>query len=634
MTCSDFYSEDKPPSKRKAPRKKKTEGCSKRCRMELENKFNIVSGAILPIPPIKDVHRMAANRATSFLLRGPDVRGKFHPEKAISLGITPGKNFGLLASGKSVVNSKGETVHPHQVMNPKVDGFLLLVVDCPSVDDIPSIIEDGFYGSYYATPEREGGTLRLIIHMLGNGVIHSREYREWMSRFGTEVKHCISLDESKQLRPVDQISTRVQRSLNAIDPEIYVYPRISTTNFVFPLEWGLSKNYAISTDLMIYKLDTTGELSHGKCLDLKTLSRSFLEDKINAQKLNMYNEMCSDIRKIIEEKKSTTEDFTDDLFVCTLGTGSASPSLSRNVSANLVCCGDLTLLLDCGEGTGAQMARIFGSGSDLPYDLKHVFETLKMIYISHAHADHHMGLTGVLEMRKRHFELTKTPPPDLYIISPVYVNNFLNELCDACNISIPEVHIMDLNKFYSKMGNSGITAEALENMQRKLNLQNLKIVPVNHCRQSTGIVLRFKNGRSIAYSGDCRPSLILSREAQDCDIFIHEATFEDTSFGLCEAIKKKHCTSAEALKVVNKARCKLAILTHFSQRYPLVPPLVATFDRDECIKAQNNPYVSRNTITSVASDFMCLKLSQAWRLPYYYDILKLIKDNYRCGDEN
>lgn len=45
------------------------------------------------------------------------------------------------------------------------------------------------------------------------------------------------------------------------------------------------------------------------------------------------------------------------------------------------------MLLDCGEGTFGQFVRHFSETEEL---LK-VLKNLKLVYISHLHADHHIG---------------------------------------------------------------------------------------------------------------------------------------------------------------------------------------------------------------------------------------------------
>lgn len=47
---------------------------------------------------------------------------------------------------------------------------------------------------------------------------------------------------------------------------------------------------------------------------------------------------------------------------------------------------DSCILLDCGEGTYGQIIRFYGAEES-----KEVFRKLKAIYISHLHADHHIG---------------------------------------------------------------------------------------------------------------------------------------------------------------------------------------------------------------------------------------------------
>lgn len=103
-----------------------------------------------------------------------------------------------------------------------------------------------------------------------------------------------------------------------------------------------------------------------------------------------------------------------------LGTGSSQPSKYRNVSAifiNLFSHGGI--LLDCGEGTLAQLKRRFGvRGAD------DVIKSLKFIWISHIHADHHTGLARILSLRKQ--LLKNEPHESLLVIGPRPLKRFLD----------------------------------------------------------------------------------------------------------------------------------------------------------------------------------------------------------------
>lgn len=66
------------------------------------------------------------------------------------------------------------------------------------------------------------------------------------------------------------------------------------------------------------------------------------------------------------------------------------------------------VLLDAGEGTWGQIARRFGveavcSGDASPAEspADKVLRDIRCIFISHLHADHHIGLSKVLALRNR-----------------------------------------------------------------------------------------------------------------------------------------------------------------------------------------------------------------------------------------
>ena len=107
--------------------------------------------------------------------------------------------------------------------------------------------------------------------------------------------------------------------------------------------------------------------------------------------------------------------------LCFLGTGSAMPSKHRNVSGiYLRCAAETTdvsdpgrgLLLDCGEGTLGQLRRAFGNRAD------ECLRNLGAVWISHPHADHHLGLPALLSERKR--LAPEKPSPILMAPWPVF----------------------------------------------------------------------------------------------------------------------------------------------------------------------------------------------------------------------
>src|SRR5690349_15764352 len=84
-----------------------------------------------------------------------------------------------------------------------------------------------------------------------------------------------------------------------------------------------------------------------------------------------------------------------DLAVTFLGTGGSVPSARRSTASVLVARGGDRLMFDCGEGTQRQLQRSVG--------LAQVDE----IYLTHFHADHVLGLPGMLKT----YDLTAREEP-------------------------------------------------------------------------------------------------------------------------------------------------------------------------------------------------------------------------------
>ena len=94
-----------------------------------------------------------------------------------------------------------------------------------------------------------------------------------------------------------------------------------------------------------------------------------------------------------------------DLDVVFLGTSASAPTAGRAPTALLVRRGGDRLLFDCAEGTQRQLMR---SSLGLP--------DLEAIYLTHYHADHTLGLPGLLKtfaLRGREVPLTVYGPPGL-----------------------------------------------------------------------------------------------------------------------------------------------------------------------------------------------------------------------------
>lgn len=234
-----------------------------------------------------------------------------------------------------------------------------------------------------------------------------------------------------------------------------------------------------------------------------------------------------------------------------LGTGSAEPSKYRGASAILLrlSCGQ-SVLMDCGEGALGALCRAHGTAAAL----RHV-ASLGCVWVSHRHADH---MSGVLPL------LAAYPAslPPLLVVGPRSLRDWLAEAAPPLGLARRYlfVHCLELNQ-------PGHWARHA--LQRHLGFSHLHCVPVRHCSDAYGLVLRHEEGWSLVYSGDTQPSQQLVQAGAGCTLLIHEATFEPCLEQ--QARQKRHSTTAEALEVARRMGAYRCILTHFSQRYPKWP---------------------------------------------------------------
>lgn len=200
---------------------------------------------------------------------------------------------------------------------------------------------------------------------------------------------------------------------------------------------------------------------------------------------------------------------------------------------------------------------------------------LRAIWISHSHADHHLGLMKVLQERRRVLEEeaqdqtegkgseeTQQQAPVL-IMAPGSVLSWLREYRrHVGDVPFGEASLVEL---------PNMTQDAQAFLDRELGIVKLTNVGVDHCKHAYGVVVDAAAGWRLVYSGDCRPSERLVQAGKGAQVLIHEATFEAAKQD--EALARKHCTVEEAVGVARRMEAQAVILTHFSQRYPKFPVL-------------------------------------------------------------
>jgi len=271
-----------------------------------------------------------------------------------------------------------------------------------------------------------------------------------------------------------------------------------------------------------------------------------------------------------------------DLDLVFFGTSGSVPTAHRAPSALLLRRGGERLLVDCGEGTQRQLLR---SSVGLI--------ELREVFVSHFHADHYLGLPGMLKtfaLRGREVPIIVYGPRGLRDLFSALRRVFgrltyaleLVELRpgdvlerDEYNlVTFPVAHGVDSLGFalveHPRPGRFDVGAsDALgvpPGPERGL-LQAGESVQLEDGRVVTPdeVLGPPRPGRKVVLSGDTAFSPTVLEAARGAEVLVHEATFLDEERE--RARETAHATALEAAEVAREADVGLLALTHLSNRY-------------------------------------------------------------------
>lgn len=550
----------------------------------------------------------------SFIFQTPPLVGRFRPDRAAELGIPKGPLYSQLKNGNCVTfakDGKEITVQPHQVLEAGHPGLAIVVVYCPTKHVLRQLQENKRLQSFQSIQNLET-QLDLMVHMTPRDLTIDSEYQSWVQSLPTCTTH-IWMDTNETLN--DNQNTE-------------------STPFVAASLGGMMRSL-IHADIYPSPINDVEEPPHHDVPGTMTVGKRHLEyiliprskagikdngvselwkEKIEAAKLFVKLSGALEVadKSMVLPTLRNESGCGEILFT---GTGSALPCKHRNVTGICVTLErHQRILLDCGEGTVGQLLR-----SDNQKAFRDsLLESIQAVWISHPHADHHLGILRLLSERKTGDPLILIAPPNLF--------DFLVEYEAIDPTVCGSYRWLNCYDLVAPATPDPVLSQQLE---FRLGITSLLAVPVSHCRHAFALVLDSPKellGR-IAYSGDCRPSTKFADLGQHADILIHEATFEDGMEE--EALLKKHCTVGEALSVATRMNAKAVLLTHFSQRYPKMPLLIKSDAADE----------ESQLVTPVVFcfDFMKLtpvsipqaaKLTDAMRLLYPEEVDK------KCNDDD
>ncbi|XP_043678821.1 ribonuclease Z, mitochondrial [Vespula pensylvanica] len=539
----------------------------------------------------------------SYICKLNDRQGTLCLEKCLDKGIKPGPILGLLKNGTNVTLDDGTIVKHEEVCLPSEKGSIFLVVDCPSEKYLDSFVDQTAFAMHQKGVSNKDDNPYCIIHFTPQEIIDNVKYKKWMNKFDSNTYHLIINENNTCLG--SEAVFKQQYMLNVLHPKIF--PSLQSNCFQNKLN--------VECQNVNTKDENSPQIYYGKTLqtiELRPNKKFGTESTISINQKSYMDELhkINDFPKILAELHSNIDEETkialntDEYpkFVM-LGTGSSIPSKIRNTSSILVRINEGTsILLDCSEGTLCQMGRVYGQT-----ELNHILSTIKAIYISHMHADHHLGLMGIILAKAK---ITKDP---VFVLIPDILESWINycyEFHKPIKDSVISISNYDLLAFRP-------SRTKVMNLKRdlciKLNIKAIDTVLVRHCHDSYGIGLVFNNNKKIVYSGDTMPCNSIIQLGMNCDLLIHEATMQDELSR--EAIFKKHSTMSEAIQIGEKMNSRFTLLTHFSQRntkLPIIP---------------ENTHLDLSKV-GIAYDYMHFNLSQLKFLSLLHPCLKTIFHNY------
>ena len=261
------------------------------------------------------------------------------------------------------------------------------------------------------------------------------------------------------------------------------------------------------------------------------------------------------------------------------------PTGARTVTAQYLNFNERRILIDCGEGTQLQIRRRHKK-----------LQRIEYIFISHCHADHFLGLPGLIATMSL---LGRTN--DLKIFCPPAVKELLDFQFKLLQVRLSfklEFHVLEggekrmiledrILKAYSFPLNHGIDCWGfLFEEQPKEN--NIIPAKIEEFKLSIPEIVKLKKGENItredgskllsaelttpptlpikyAFCTDTRPVDEVKKWCEGADLMYHEATFVNKQ--LDRAKKTHHSTAQEAATLATETGVKHLLLGHFSARF-------------------------------------------------------------------
>ncbi|VDN01942.1 unnamed protein product [Thelazia callipaeda] len=511
---------------------------------------------------------VAAKLDIAFLVELKPPLRSLDIEKIKKLKIPGGPHMKQLKDGINITLSDGRFIMAEDVLSEKKiePQHACLVVECSEVDKLPSLRNSTLLQDYIDGQK----IMRYIVHFTEDPVLLTDEYKEWMASFGETVEHIIVNGSGPCLPHMDSIY-RINAILNYVSPKLFplIHPQGFNGTVMQDDECERKNNYLYARPFQRFYLrkpSTLDPVPPHISLNLTDSLLRLKEDSQISEAINLFVHQSNMVREVDTLPR-----------ICFLGTSSAVPTSFRNVSAYfLQFSDDSSIMVDCGEGSYGQLRILFGDRVCEELLLK-----LSVVFITHGHQDHFQGLFTIMESRKLLFKKKGMDYIPLVVVAGSYVLKIFREISHTFGNYARDMHIVNISKLIWEQSQKQDNPVEAVDLTQELNsqitsvehcgLKSVIAVKVNHSKNPVGYIFTDLQNRKFVFSGDTMPCDNLVKYGQDALVLVHESTFADDEEA--HALYKRHSTMKQAYNIATRMGARNLILTHFSAKYPKVPPL-------------------------------------------------------------
>lgn len=452
------------------------------------------------------------HRSMCYLSVTRDIPGKFDVDRAVALAVPRGPLYAQLKRGCDVLLEDGRLVRSEEVValaEPGSHSLVVCEIQSHQTHLLALLFADPVIGAYLPPLSPLSSSshkhLDVVIHFSGRATLMLREYQQWMRSFGAATHHvCLGADLAP-LSSCHLAAAALNRKLSLVCS--HLCPRLHTASRDdFSVE-GVSTSAADSS--LQFTLAPRKKLGFLRAPVEEDDLAGFTDDLALNQEYAAAANSATEERMRCLSQESVQPLLRTDSLLRFLGTGSAIPCKYRSVSGILWTHAHASFLLDCGEGSWSQMVAMVAGVASAVVELA---SSLRVVWISHPHADHHLGVMRVLFERKKLLLASELLCPPLLVIAPSSVIRMLDDYAALepyfVNSYIPVQNALfdDNRKSKPKLADAVGTRD--EDMQQALRVleqckvKSLRNCRVNHCAEAYGVAIETEQGLKLVYSGD------------------------------------------------------------------------------------------------------------------------------------